>query len=150
MSAKGGKVPVAGVPDSGAITVGLTLEVRTVIALVYRKGTLTTGVTLAPPSASYTQDTVAVRIPMTRTGTAAYVGTVRVRILDASGATKGEDERAVGVYYRLDPRLDVPVGPLAPGNYKALVTVTTDRADLPPKVLLPAPPVRDSVMFTIK
>ena len=131
VSAKGGQVPVAGVPDSGAITVGLTLEVRTVIAVVYRKGALTTGVTLAPPSATYANDTVAVRVPMTRTGTAAYVGTARVRVVDAKGALKGEDERALGVYYTLDPRVDIPVGPLAPGTYKVVVTLSTDRGDLP-------------------
>lgn len=150
VSAKGGKVPVAGTPDSGAITVGLTLEVRTVIAVVYRKGALSTGVTLAAPVATYANDTVAVRIPMTRTGTAAYVGTARVRVVDAKGALKGEDERALGVYYTLDPRLDIPVGPLPPGNYKVHVTVSADRADLPPKAVLPAPPVRDSVGFTVK
>lgn len=150
VSAKGGKVPVAGVPDSGAITVGLTLEVRTVIAVVYRKGALTTGVTLAPPSATYANDTVAVRIPMTRTGTAAYVGTARVRIVDAKGDLRGQDERALGVYYALDPRLDVPVGPLAPGTYKAVVTLSADRPDLPAKALLPAPTVRDSVEFTVR
>lgn len=150
VGAKGGQVPVAGVPDSGAISVGLTLEVRTVIAVVYRKGALTTGITLAPVSASYADDTVAVRVPMTRTGNAAYIGTARVRVTDASGSVKAEDERAVGVYYSLNPRIDVPVGALAPGRYKVLVTVSADRADLPAKAPLPAPPVRDSVEFTVK
>ncbi|HQR17017.1 MAG TPA: hypothetical protein PK948_01530 [Gemmatimonadales bacterium] len=150
VGAKGGQVPVAGVPDSGAISVGLTLEVRTVIAVVYRKGALTTGVTLAPMTASYAQDTVSVRLPMTRTGTAAYIGTARLRVVDARGATKAEDERALGVYYTLDPRVDIPVGPLAPGSYKVYVTISPDRADLPPKVPLPAAPVRDSVGFTVK
>ncbi len=150
VSAKGGKVPVAGTPDSGAITVGLTLEVRTVIAVVYRKGALSTGVALAAPVATYANDTVAVRIPMTRTGTAAYVGTARVRVVDAKGALKGEDERALGVYYTLDPRVDIPVGPLAPGTYKVVVTLSTDRGDLPPKAVLPALPARDSVEFTVR
>jgi P pilus assembly chaperone PapD len=150
VSAKGGQVPVAGVPDSGAISVGLTLEVRTVIAVVYRKGALTTGVTMAPMSASYANDTVSVRLPMTRTGTAAYVGTARVRVADSRGTTRAEEERALGVYYSFDPRIDVPVGPLPPGDYMVHVTVSADRSDLPPKVVLPAPPVRDSVRFTVR
>ena len=150
VGAKGGKVPVAGVPDSGAISVGLTLEVRTVIAVAYRKGALTTGLTLAPISASYAPDTVSVRLPMTRTGTAAYLGTARAQVVDARGAVKGESERAVAVYYGLDPRLEVPVESLAPGTYKVRVSVSTDRSDLPPKVPLPAKPVRDSVSITVK
>lgn len=150
VSAKGGKVPVTGVPDSSGISVGLTLEVRTVISVVYRKGALTTGVTLAQISAAYAGDSVAVRIPLTRTGTAAYLGTARVSVVNEAGQIKGQDERAVAVYYDLDPRIDVPVGALAPGKYKARVTVSIDRSDLPPKIPLPAPTVADSVEFTVR
>lgn len=150
VGAKGGKVPVAGVPDSGGISVGLTLEVRTVISVMYRKGALTTGVALAPVSASYAHDSVAVRIPLTRTGTAAYLGTARATVTSEGGELKGMDERAVAVYHGLDPRIDVPVGALAPGRYKVRVTVSSDRSDLPPKTALPAPTVRDSVEFVVR
>jgi len=150
VGAKGGQVPVAGVPDSGAITVGLTLEVRTVIAVIYRKGALTTGITLAPISARYAADTVSVRVPMTRTGTAAYLGTARGQVVDDKGKVVGEAERAVAVYYGLDPQLQVPVDSLPPGTYKVRVSVATDRADLPAKVPLPAPVVRDSVEVTVR
>lgn len=149
VSAKGGQVPVAGIPDSSGITVGLSLEVRTVISVVYRKGALGTGVTLAPVRAVYAHDTVAVRIPLTRTGTAAYLGTARASVVDMTGALRGEEERAVAVYYSLDPRIDVPVGALAPGRYKIRVSVSTDRSDLPARTPLPAPTVRDSVEITV-
>ena len=150
VGAKGGQVPVAGVTDTAAVKVGLSLEVRTVIAVVYRKGALTTGLTLERISAAYASDTVAVRVPLTRTGTGAYLGTIRAAVVDAKGDVKGEDELPVAVYYSLDPRLQVPVGTLAPGTYKVRVSVSTERTDLPPKVPLPAPPVRDSVEFTVR
>jgi len=150
VGAKGGQVPVAGVTDTAAVKVGLSLEVRTVLAVVYRKGALTTGLAMDRVSASYAGDTVAVRIPMTRTGTAAYLGTVRTSVIDARGQSKGEDELPVAVYYGLDPRLPVAVGTLPPGTYKVRVSVSTERTDLPPKVPLPAPPVRDSVEFTVR
>jgi P pilus assembly chaperone PapD len=150
VAAKGGKVPVAGVPDSAAITVGLTLEIRTVISVTYRKGQLTTGVTLAPVSAQYAHDSVDVRIPLVRTGTAAYLGTARVAVVNAAGDTVGQEERAVAVYHALNPRLSVPVGPLPAGTYTARVSVSTDRADLPGKDALPAPTVQDSVEFVVR
>jgi len=62
----------------------------------------------------------------------------------------GEAERAVAVYYGLDPQLQVPVDSLPPGTYKVRVSVATDRADLPAKVPLPAPVVRDSVEVTVR
>lgn len=150
IGAKGGAVPVVGVPDSGNITVGLTLEVRTVIGVSYRKGTLTTGVTLGQVTAAADADSIAVRVPLTRTGTAAYLGTARVEVVDAKGAKVGEAERAVGVYYTLDPRIDVPVGALPAGTYKVRVDVSTERTDLPPKSALPAPPVRDSAEVVVR
>jgi hypothetical protein len=149
VGAKAGQIPVAGAPDSGNISVGLTLEVRTVIAVVYRKGALTTGLTLGTPRAAYAHDTVAVRIPMTRTGTASYLGTVRATLVNAKGDSLGGAERPLAVYYSLDPRLDLPAGALPAGQYKVRVSVSTDRSDLPPKVPLPSPPVRDSVEFSV-
>jgi hypothetical protein len=150
VGAKGGKVPVVGVPDSAAITVGLTLEIRTVISVVYRKGQLTTGVTLAPISAGYAHDSVHVRLPLTRTGTAAYLGTARVSVVNSAGDPVGQDERAVAVYHALNPRLTVPVGTLAPGSYTVRVSVSTDRADLPGREALPAPTVEDAVEIIIQ
>jgi P pilus assembly chaperone PapD len=150
VGAKGGQIAVAGVTDTAAVKVGLSLEVRTVIAVVYRKGALTTGLTLDHISATYADDSVGVRVPLTRTGTGAYLGTVRASVVDARGEVKGEEQLPVAVYYALDPRLPVPVGTLAPGTYKVRVSVSTERTDLPPKVPLPAPPVRDSVEITVR
>ncbi len=150
VGAKGGRIPVAGIPDSSEISVGLTLEVRTVIGVSYRKGSLSTGLSLTPPTAAYAGDSVAVRVPMTRTGSAAYLGTVRAQVIGAGGEVVGQSERAVGVYYSLDPRIEVPVGSLPAGTYKVRVGVSTDRSDLPPRAALPAPPVRDSVEFTVR
>ena len=46
IAAKAGQVPVTGVSDTTGIQVGLTLEVRTVIGVAYRKGAVSTGVAL--------------------------------------------------------------------------------------------------------
>jgi len=149
VSAKGGMIPVAGVTDTSAVKVGLSLEVRTVIAVSYRKGALTTGLSLGPPRASYATDTVSVRAPMTRTGTAAYLGTITATVMDSRGDVRGQDTMALAVYYGMDPRIDVPVGALPPGRYKVRVEVTTLRPDLPARAAFPASPVRDSVMVVV-
>lgn len=150
IAARGGKVPVAGVPDSSDITVALTLEVRTVISVTYRKGLLATGITLAAVSAVREGDSVAVRVPMTRTGNAAYLGTVRAEVVDAGGRVRGEAARFVGVYRSLDPRIMIPVDSLTPGAYKVRVDVSADRSDLPSRSALPAPAARDSVEITVR
>ncbi len=49
------------------------------------------------------------------------------------GGSWRQAERAVGVYYTLDPRLEIPVDSLPAGTYKVRVSVSTDRSDLPPE-----------------
>ena len=55
----------------------------------------------------------------------------------------------IGVYYTMEPRLVAPVGVLSPGRYWLKLTVDTDREDLEPSVVLPAPVVHDSVLVRI-
>ena len=47
IAAQAGRVPISGVTDTTAIQVGLTLEVRTIIGVNYRKGPVTTGLALS-------------------------------------------------------------------------------------------------------
>jgi hypothetical protein len=147
VSAKGGSVPVSGVNDSSGITVGLNLEVRTVLPLQYRKGAVATSVRASGLSAGVEGDSLAVRLHLVRQGTAAYIGTVRGALADGSGRTVATFSSPVAVYYDVDPRFTaaLPDGKLPPGPYRLRVEVTTEREDLAPETLLAARPVRDSL-----
>ncbi|HYT04710.1 MAG TPA: hypothetical protein VEM13_07495 [Gemmatimonadales bacterium] len=145
VAARGGAVPAAGVADTSAIKIGLTLEVRTIIAVNYRKGALRTGVRLSRLQARVMGDSVEVRARLERQGNAAYVGTMHGALVDSAGKVHGEFSSPIGVYYTLEPRVTAPVGALLPGRYRLRLQVTTQREDLAPEVVLPAPPVRDSL-----
>ena len=147
VAAKGGTVPVTGVNDSTGITVGLNLEVRTVIPLQYRKGAVATSVRLSRLAGAVEKDSLAVRMRLDRMGTAAFVGTIRGVLADSAGRTVTTFSSPVAVYYDMEPRLTkaLPGGALAPGGYRLRVEVVTERDDLAPQVLLPARPVRDSL-----
>ena len=56
VAAKGGTVPVTGVEDSSGISIGLNLEVRTVLPLQYRKGLVATSVRTSGLSAAVEGD----------------------------------------------------------------------------------------------
>ncbi|HXE58365.1 MAG TPA: hypothetical protein VNK43_10215 [Gemmatimonadales bacterium] len=149
IAARGGSVPVEGVPDSTAIQVGLTLEVRTVIALLYRKGAVETGVRLSNLRAAVSGDSLEVRGRLERRGNAAFVGSVWGTLVDAAGRSRAEFTAPLAVYYDLEPRFTAPVERLEPGRYWLRLRVAPEREDLSPKVLLPAPPVSDSVEVTV-
>jgi hypothetical protein len=151
IAAKAGQVPVSGVPDTTAIQIGLTLEVRTIIGVNYRKGPVTTGVALSGLRAAVAGDSLVTWSRLERRGNAAYVGTVRGTVVDSTGATRLSFSSPLSVYFTLAPRLAaaVPPGGLPRGRYWLRYEVVTERDDLDPAVVLPAPAVRDSVSLVV-
>lgn len=149
VAAKGGAVPVTGVPDTQAIQIGLTLEVRSILGVAYRKGAVRTGLRLDALQATRTADTLVIRPRMTRTGSGAYLGTVHAELVDSAGMVRGEFSFPTSVYFTLEPRYTMAVDTLAPGRYRLRLTVRAERPELPPGTALPAPPVSDSVEVRI-
>jgi hypothetical protein len=147
VSAKGGTLPVSGVGDSSGITVGLNLEVRTILPLQYRKGAVATSARLSRLAAGVEGDSLVVRMRLERMGTAAFIGTVRGALVDSAGATVTTFSSPVAVYYDMEPRLTAPLpsGRPAAGRYLLRAEVAAEREDLAPETVLPARPVRDSV-----
>jgi hypothetical protein len=145
ISAKGGQLPVTGVADTARVKVGLTLEVRTIIGVYYRKGAVHTGVTVSGLRTAVVGDSLAVRAHLTQQGNAAYIGRAHAVLSDSAGKTVSEIRVPIGVYYTMEPRYALPIGALAPGRYRLRFELTTERDDLAPELVLPSPPVRDSV-----
>ncbi len=148
ISAKGGALPVSG-DDSAGISIGLSLEVRTIIPLIYRKGALHTGVTLSELKATPIGDSLAVRVRLERQGTSAYLGTVNATLLTASGAPVATMRQPVAIYYDAEPVFTMPLSGQAAGSYRLRMELSTERTDIAPELLLQAAAVRDSVMVQL-
>lgn len=144
IAAKGGRIPVTGVTDT-AIHIGLTLEVRTIIGINYRKGAVRTGVRMSGLRVQHAGDTLQVWTHLERDGNAAFIGTIHAVLVDSTGATRGEFAYPLGVYRTLQPRFAMPVGVLPSGRYRLRIELASQREDLAPEVLLQAPAVRDSI-----
>ncbi len=139
----------AAVTDSAGLSVGLTLEVRTIIAVNYRNGAQRTGVQLGELSASATADSLVVRAPMQRTGTAAWIGLTSVKLLDPSGAVVASLTMQTAVYQSISPRFSFDRRGLAPGLYRISVDMSTDRPDVTQSTLLRAPPQHAETTITV-
>ena len=150
ISAKGSAVPVTGSDTTQGITVGLNLEVRTIIPMLYRKGTVTTGLSISALRAAVDGDSLVVRARLTRSGTASYLGTVRGELVSASGSKSGNFDMPISVYYDLDPRFTIASKGLAPGRYLLRFWVTAERTDIGAEQTLKAPTVRDSIQVQIR
>jgi hypothetical protein len=145
ISARGGRLPVAGLPETTAVRVQLDLVVNTNIGLAYRKGPVATGVALSRLRARLVQDSVAVWSRLERRETAAYVGTVHAALVDSTGKVRSTLNAPIAVYFVMEPRYALSIGGLAPGPYWLRYELVTEREDLDPAVVLKAPVVRDSI-----
>lgn len=150
IAARGGQAPVTAVgPDTAGINVGLSLEVRTIIPVLYRKGLVQTSVRVSDPRLEVDADSLVLRVHLAREGNAAYVGSLTGALTDSAGHAVATINDPVAVYYQIDPRISAPVPPLGPGRYTLRFAVSTEREDMSRASLLQAPPVRDSVELRV-
>lgn len=148
ISAKGGAVQVAGA-DSNDIEVGLTLEVRTIIPLLYRKGPQHTAVAISGLRAIRAGDSLAVRVRLERQGSAAYVGTAKGVLSTLTGVTVATFQQPIAVYYDAEPVFTLPLPAQAAGTYRLRLELNSERTDIPGELLLKAPVVADSVEVSL-
>lgn len=142
--ARGGTLPITSAADTG-VQVGLSIEVRTLLPVLYRKGKVTTGVALSGLRAARTDDSVVVRARLDRQGNAAMIGTVRGEFVDASGHVRASFSQPVSTYMELEPRFTAPSDSVPPGRYTLRMEVLPERRDLPAESLLSFRAVRDSI-----
>ena len=145
ITAKGGALPVSGA-DSSNIEIGLSLEVRTIIPLIYRKGQLQTGISVSGLRAEVVGDSLQVHVRLERQGRAAYLGTARGTLVSEHGAVVGSFQQPIAVYYDAQPVIMLPRPPA--GQYALHFEVTTERSDIASEQLLRSPAVRDSLTVT--
>jgi P pilus assembly chaperone PapD len=149
---KAGQIPVTGVQDTARIKVGLELQVRTIIGIMYRKGAVTTGVTVDGLRAMVVGDSIVVRAHLARQGNATYLGTARGVLAAPNGREVATFKGQLGVYFDATPRWAAAIPtPLAPGKYRLRLELTSEREDLEdlPNAVLKAAPVRDSLEVVI-
>ena len=150
VAARGGAVPVSGADSAEGITVGLSLQVRTVIALTYRTGVVSTGISLENVRANQEIDTLAIRMDLAREGNGAFIGTLRSRLVDSNGTTLVEEELPIAVYHEMSPRRVLPLDTWEPGLYRLIVELSSERSDIPQDVVLPIVPVADTVVVQLR
>lgn len=148
VTARGASVPVAS--SDTAVRAGVSLEIRLVTSVTFRKGAVSTGVSVSDFTAEAAGDSLVTWARFTRQGNAAYLGTVTFDVLDQGGLTVRSWPTVMAVYYPIHRRFSFPLASLAPGDYRVRLTLTSARSDLMPGQALPAATVADSVVLTVR
>jgi P pilus assembly chaperone PapD len=142
--ARGGRVPLESSTDTSLVNVGLSIEVRTLLPVLYRKGKVETGVAISGLRAERVADSIVVRGRLERQGNAAMIGTLRSELVDSAGRVRASFSQPISTYLALEPRFVAPSDSVPPGDYVLRMEVSPERRDLPPDALLPFRAVRDS------
>jgi hypothetical protein len=147
VSGKGANVRVA-TPDS-TVQAGLNLMIRLVTSVTYRKGRVTTGISLRGISADADGDSLSVWARMAREGNGGWLGTADAELVTPRGEIVRKWSTPIGVYYPLRRRFSYPLKDVPPGDYRVRFRLRSQRADLPAERVLQAPTVMDSVAVRI-
>ena len=124
---------------AGAATIGIDLEIRSLLPLFFRQGALETRLSIEPLETRVNGDSLLVRIRMSRQGNAAFVGSVRATLRDGVGSIRDSRVMPMGVYYALSPRLALNCRGLQPGLYQLEIEAVTSRPDVTRGYLLQGP-----------
>lgn len=126
-----------------AVRAGITVELRTITSVTYRVGAVATGIRLDSVRSEAANDTLVALVGLTRSGNAAYLGSVGFTLLDQQDQVVRQwPAGPVAVYYSLLRRYALPLEGVAPGQYRLRVDVSTARDDIPPEHVLPAAAVQ--------
>ena len=147
VTSRGGTIPVASTDTT--VRAGLQLVFRLVAPVIYRKGNVSTGITLTSLEASVVDDSLVVWVAATRLGNAAYLGTAQFAVLTEDGTGVRDWTIPLAVYYPITRRFVFRDVGLPPGSYRLTLRLAAEREDIEGDHVLPAPPVGDTVAFVV-
>ncbi len=140
-TSRGQRLPVAGVPDSSGVQVGLDLEVRTIIALSYRKGAVRTGLRVDDFRPRIEGDSLVVRPDFVREDEGAYIGRLEFSLRDVNGGELRSWTEQVAVYREYHRRYAYAVSDVPTGTYRLFMRLSTERDDVAQADRLPSIPL---------
>jgi hypothetical protein len=133
-----------------AVQAGVTLELRTITSVTYRKGEVTTGVRLEDFRASQVGDSLEIWVEAVREGNAAFLGTLELGLGPIQGETLTAWRNPIAVYMDQQRRFTLPLQDIAPGDYQLRLAISTARQDIDARFILPAEPIERSLVVSIE
>lgn len=145
VTAVGGQPPVEQQVNAD-VRVAITMRTIVVGSLNYRKGALTTGMAVTASDARATEAGVQLTLDLARSGTAAWLGRVRLRLETQDGRVLAEQEDVLSVYRTLRRRFVFPLESAADAQgARVTYVLETERPELGDANVIDAPAVSGTV-----
>ena len=147
VTGRGASLPVTSTDTT--VRAGLNLEIRLVTSVTYRKGRVSTGITVRGGHAEHTDDSLSVWAHLAREGNAAWLGVADVELVTTSGTQVRRWSMPLSVHYPVRRRFAYTLEGVEPGDYRVRLRMRAERPDLQEGQALPAPTVVDSTVVRI-
>ncbi len=141
--------PMHAATTDSAVQAAVSVQIRLVASVTYRKGPVTTGVSIRGIHVEAEGDSLTVWARLGREGNAAYLGTADVEVVDGRDKVDRKYSAGLAVFYPMTRRLSFPLDSLEQGDYRVRFRLRAERPDLPSDRVLPAPSVMDSAAIRV-
>lgn len=136
--------------ESGAVGARININFEQVIPLFFRKGNVTTGVSVEDVSYETEGNTGRFRISVTRDGNSPFHGSITMRILDNNGSEVVTESSNVTAYFDITRVIDFDLTSLDPGEYSANFTIESVRRDISTADIIQIAPIQQTKSFTVE
>jgi P pilus assembly chaperone PapD len=134
---------------SGGVRTQIIIRLEQVTTVLYRRGSVTTGVEAGTLRAETDSSNVHLLLPLRRTGSAPFFGSVALRVRDGRGTSVHDARTPVSVYFDLLHRISVPRAALPSGSYSAELRIENEGGDVAKDKLPPAAPIALNAKFAV-
>ena len=113
-------------------TIALSVEIQTSLSMIYRQGTMSSGVKISDVRATVNGDYLDVRMHLEKTGNASFFGKLRGGLVETAGRVIAPLDVNLAMNETMEPHFRLPLGALKSGTYSLRLNISSDRVDIPP------------------
>jgi hypothetical protein len=132
------------------ITAQINFKFDQIIGVFYRKGNVSTGLTVHDVSTAIKDKKLTVIADVERTGTAPFIGSMKAELYSSANEKVALSESTASIFFRMKNKIDLDLSKIGNGPYRLVLTFETKRSDIAVEDLLQAPPMIKEVTVNLQ
>ncbi len=146
------ETPPLEIQSNDAVTARVGIRVEQVTGLFFKKGDVTTGITINGIETNTENDgkTLNVLADILRTGNSPFLGTITTEILNAQGSVVMSDFVSTSIYFDGIFKQQLNIEDLQPGSYQVRIRFESSRNDIDQSRLVQMPASTRTVPLSIR
>jgi len=133
-----------------SVTTRINFRFDQILPVFYRKGNLSTGLTIRDVSTAFKDKKLTIVADVERTGTSPFIGSVKAQLFSPANEEVALSEATVAIYFRMKNKLELDLSKAGKGEHRLVLTFETKRSDVAKEDLLQAPPVIKAVTVNLQ